>query len=97
SADTFEQWQLANENLYIIGDFVWSAMDYLGESGMGAWKYATPEQVAKARLADQCLRNILTRVGENGHDSFMELLNRTIGVSMADIMSVIRPGYPWHA
>jgi beta-galactosidase len=33
--DTFRCWQAAQEHSYFIGDFVWSAMDYLGESGIG--------------------------------------------------------------
>jgi beta-galactosidase len=30
-------WRLTKENPYILGEFVWTAMDYLGESGIGAW------------------------------------------------------------
>ncbi|REG96457.1 glycoside hydrolase family 2 TIM barrel-domain containing protein [Flavobacterium aquicola] len=37
--DAFENWKLVNENKFIIGDFVWTAMDYLGESGIGRWHY----------------------------------------------------------
>ncbi len=32
---TFAQWAAAREHPYVIGDFVWSAMDYLGEAGIG--------------------------------------------------------------
>lgn len=38
--EAFENWKLVNENKYIIGDFVWTAMDYLGESGIGRWYYS---------------------------------------------------------
>jgi len=34
-SQTFADWALAQEHPYVIGDFVWSAMDYLGESGLG--------------------------------------------------------------
>lgn len=37
--DAFANWKLVNENPYIIGDFVWTAMDYLGESGIGRYYY----------------------------------------------------------
>jgi len=37
--DAFANWQLVNDNPYIIGDFVWTAMDYLGESGIGRYYY----------------------------------------------------------
>ncbi|WP_437921439.1 sugar-binding domain-containing protein [Sphingobacterium sp. LRF_L2] len=38
--DAFANWKLVNDNNYIIGDFVWTAMDYLGESGIGRYYYA---------------------------------------------------------
>jgi beta-galactosidase len=31
----FENYQLAVDKPYVIGDFVWTAMDYLGEAGIG--------------------------------------------------------------
>ncbi|MFT3739937.1 MAG: glycoside hydrolase family 2 TIM barrel-domain containing protein [Breznakibacter sp.] len=37
--DAFANWKLVHENGYIIGDFVWTAMDYLGESGIGRYYY----------------------------------------------------------
>jgi len=37
--DAFANWQLVQEHDYIIGDFVWTAMDYLGESGIGRYFY----------------------------------------------------------
>lgn len=33
----FEYWAYATDHPYIIGDFVWTAMDYLGEAGIGRW------------------------------------------------------------
>ncbi len=32
--DALEYWSLAEKHPYVIGDFVWTAMDYLGESGL---------------------------------------------------------------
>lgn len=37
--DAYANWKLVSENNYIIGDFVWTAMDYLGESGIGRYYY----------------------------------------------------------
>jgi beta-galactosidase len=37
--DAFANWKLVKENSYIIGDYVWTAMDYLGESGIGRHYY----------------------------------------------------------
>lgn len=33
--DAFEGWSIVEEYPYVIGDFVWSGMDYLGEAGIG--------------------------------------------------------------
>lgn len=37
--DAFNNWKMVQNNNYIIGDFVWTALDYLGESGIGRWYY----------------------------------------------------------
>ena len=37
--DAFANWELVKNNDYVIGDFVWTAMDYLGESGIGRYYY----------------------------------------------------------
>lgn len=37
--DAFANWKLVKYNDYIIGDYVWTAMDYLGESGIGRYFY----------------------------------------------------------
>lgn len=42
-------WDLVEKNSYVIGDFVWTAMDYLGETGIGHalyvkdWKKGQPQ------------------------------------------------------
>jgi beta-galactosidase len=38
--DAFVNWKLVQNNNYVIGDFVWTAVDYLGESGIGRWYYS---------------------------------------------------------
>jgi beta-galactosidase len=38
--DAFANWKLVQNHNYIIGDFVWTAVDYLGESGIGRWYYS---------------------------------------------------------
>lgn len=37
--DAFKNWAKVHDNDYIIGDFVWTGIDYLGESGIGRWWY----------------------------------------------------------
>jgi len=36
--EAFDNWQLVEKYPYITGDFVWTGMDYLGESGIGHTK-----------------------------------------------------------
>jgi beta-galactosidase len=38
--DAFANWKLVQENNCVIGDFVWTSMDYLGESSIGRWYYS---------------------------------------------------------
>jgi beta-galactosidase len=42
--DLFLSWQASADRPYVIGDFVWSAIDYLGESGIGRY-YVPGEKI----------------------------------------------------
>jgi beta-galactosidase len=33
--EAFENWEQVKKNSYVIGDFIWTGMDYLGEAGIG--------------------------------------------------------------
>ena len=50
--DAFRNWTLVQDRDYIIGDFVWTGIDYLGESGIGRWWYdgETPGEHYQADL-----------------------------------------------
>lgn len=37
--DIWKNWQQVKRHPYILGDFMWTAWDYLGEAGIGAWSY----------------------------------------------------------
>ena len=37
--DAFLNWQRTTEHPYIVGDIVWTGLDYLGESGIGRYYY----------------------------------------------------------
>lgn len=37
--DIWKNWQMVKKYPYLIGDFMWTAWDYLGEAGLGAWSY----------------------------------------------------------
>jgi beta-galactosidase len=38
--DAFTNWKLVQDNKYIIGDFVWTGIDYFGESSIGRCYYS---------------------------------------------------------
>lgn len=42
--DAFGNWQMVEKHPWVIGDFVWTGMDYLGESGIGHTQYLEPGQ-----------------------------------------------------
>lgn len=42
--DAFDNWQQVVKNSWVIGDFVWTGMDYLGETGIGHTQYLTEGQ-----------------------------------------------------
>ncbi len=44
---TFDYWSMVAEFPYIVGDFVWTAIDYLGESGLGRWYYRDPKDTSR--------------------------------------------------
>ena len=37
--DIFVNWEAVKKYPYVIGDFMWTSWDYLGEAGIGAWSY----------------------------------------------------------
>lgn len=39
--EALENWQAVEDNPYVVGDFVWTSMDYIGESGIGRQHYET--------------------------------------------------------
>ncbi len=42
--DAFGNWEMVEKHPYVIGDFVWTGMDYLGETGIGHTQYFTKDQ-----------------------------------------------------
>ncbi len=41
--DALQNWRLVEQHPYVIGDFVWTGMDYFGESGLGYSVYVDPD------------------------------------------------------
>ena len=46
-SQAFDYWQMTVDYPYIIGDFVWTAWDYLGEAGIGRWYLRDPKDTAR--------------------------------------------------
>jgi hypothetical protein len=46
AGESFRNWQQVWEHEWVIGDFIWTALDYLGESAIG---FAT-----ETNLMDEC-------------------------------------------
>jgi beta-galactosidase len=99
----FPLWQISQDNPYVLGDLTWTAMDYLGESGAGAWSYGTPEQ---AQMAAKVMEGIVSTAAadklflgmSNGVDiAAMMSQSAAADPSMKAMMEVLFPGYPWHA
>ncbi|MBS1521376.1 MAG: DUF4982 domain-containing protein [Bacteroidetes bacterium] len=42
--EALENWKMAEKNPYVLGDFVWTAMDYMGEAGIGNASYDTKKR-----------------------------------------------------
>lgn len=42
--DAYGNWEMVEKHPYVIGDFVWTGMDYLGETGIGHTQYLTKDQ-----------------------------------------------------
>jgi beta-galactosidase len=42
--DAYGNWEMVEKHPYVIGDFVWTGMDYLGETGIGHTQYMTKDQ-----------------------------------------------------
>jgi beta-galactosidase len=95
----FNEWRLAKDNPYILGEFVWTAMDYLGESGIGSWAYATPEQAAQAGKAMSGMQSMVDKMFlamANGVD-MSALMAQGAAQGGPSPMSLLFPGFPWHA
>lgn len=101
-AYAFRLWKISQDNPYILGDLTWTAMDYLGESGIGAWSYGTPEQAGQAAQIAGAMMNTGTVdkmfLGmANGVDMAAMMSQGAKDPAMQAVMAVLFHDYPWHA
>jgi beta-galactosidase len=98
---SFVEWKLAQDNPYFLGEFLWTAMDYLGESGIGAWSVGTPQMAAQAAgmsgfLQDSTTIDKFFLAMLDGKDP-MAMMNQNNNDPAASVLSALFHGYPWHA
>lgn len=43
--DLYYNWERVEKYNSLIGDFCWTAMDYIGEAGLGAWRYKDTDEL----------------------------------------------------
>ncbi len=101
-AKAFPLWQISQDNPYVLGDLTWTAMDYLGESGIGAWSYGTPEQAKMAQqimggMVDSSVIDKMFLGMANGVDVMAAMTQGQADPAMKAAMAVMFHGYPWHA
>jgi beta-galactosidase len=97
--EAFKEWALAKDNPYVVGEFVWTAMDYLGESGIGSWAYTTPEMAAMAAKAMSGMQSMVDKMFlamANGVD-LTAMMAQNAAQGGPSPMSLLFPGFPWHA
>ena len=98
----FPLWQISQDNPYILGDLTWTAMDYLGESGIGGWQYDTPqfakmaEGMAGAMAGTAAIDQMFTAMA-NGADMMAEIGKNNSDPNAKAMMALFFHPYPWHA
>ncbi|HEY9128169.1 MAG TPA: glycoside hydrolase family 2 TIM barrel-domain containing protein [Acidobacteriaceae bacterium] len=95
-SQAFDNWKLSHEKPYILGEFVWTAMDYLGESGIGGPATMRVEDAAKAETVSKMMSGAMSNMGADGKDPFEAMAQPKDG-KPDPTMSLMFPGYPWHA
>jgi beta-galactosidase len=101
-AKAFPLWQISHDNPYVLGDLTWTAMDYLGESGIGGWQYGTPQQakMAEGMLGAMSSTDMIDQMFmgmANGKDVMAEMAKNTSDPNAKAMMEVFFHPYPWHA
>jgi beta-galactosidase len=91
----FDNWKLTHEYPYILGEFVWTAMDYLGESGIGSWSDVTPEEAGQVAQASSMMNQMMANMGADGKDPFEAMAKPQSTPN--PMMKLMFPGFPWHA
>jgi beta-galactosidase len=98
----FPLWQISHDNPYVLGDLAWTAMDYLGESGIGAWQYGSPQQAKMAdgmagMMSGTAMIDQLFTGMANGKDAMADMAKNNSDPNTKAMMELFFHPYPWHA
>jgi len=98
----FPLWRISHDNPYVLGDLTWTAMDYLGESGIGAWTYGTLEQAKMAEgmsgmMSSTVMIDQLFAGMASGKDVMAEMAKNNSDPNAKAMMELFLHAYPWHA
>ena len=104
----FSLWKISQENPYVLGDFTWTAMDYLGESGIGSWSYANapvdgsskPTNAGNASISfTKIVDGMFLKMAEEHERAMAEKGTdaKKSGSSGNAAMGTMGSAYPWHA
>ncbi|MGA8670166.1 MAG: glycoside hydrolase family 2 TIM barrel-domain containing protein [Terracidiphilus sp.] len=101
-AKAFPLWQVSHDNPYVLGDLTWTAMDYLGESGIGAWQYGTPQQAKMAKgmegmMSGTAMIDQMFTGMANGKDVMADMAKNNSDPNAKAMMELFFHPYPWHA
>lgn len=94
-ADAFELWDITQKHPFVVGEFVWTAMDYLGESGGGTWQFGTPERAQRAAWVDSYSREINPQLGADPDHPMAAIADGKL--TKEDIGLMTGGGFPYHA
>ncbi len=104
----FSLWKISQENPYVLGDFTWTAMDYLGESGIGSWSIANAPAEGTSKTTGGGNASIsFTKIVDGmflkmAQEHEKEMAEKTTdakksGSSANAAMGTMASAYPWHA
>lgn len=82
-------WPLVTRMPHVIGDFMWTGWDYLGETGLGDWAYG-PESVPLTKPYPQITANT-GAIDITGHPGVASLLARAVWGGLDAPAIAVRP------
>jgi beta-galactosidase len=92
--DVFEYWTAVEKDSWVIGDFVWTGMDYYGESGIGKSIYIPKDGIVEATGESHLPANLIPLLMENAKKFEQNMTTGQSDYGAAAAASVASP-WPW--